>query len=157
MTLPYDPVFDAIRTYLGAPALGTDPAIVGAWDFSIAPLVYENEGDGPPAGEVAPWVAVILDTKMYGQESIGAGADQAGNRWDEDGTLWFHVFTPRGTGSRDARRIAKGLANMFRGKLLLGNQLEFMNADMGAGDPGAENGNYYLLSVSLDWRLIDAQ
>jgi hypothetical protein len=131
--------------------------MAGAWDFSLAPLVYENETDGPPAGEVSNWVSVILDTGLYGQQSIGAGIDQAGNRWDEDGTLWFHVFTPRGTGSREARRIAKGLANMFRGKLLLNNALEFMDADMGAGDPGKENANYYLLSVSILWRRVEAQ
>lgn len=154
---PYDDVFDAIQAYLGTAAFADRPAIAGEWDFALAPLVYENEGDGPPAGEVAPWVLVVLETQLYGQESIGGGQDAGDNRWDERGTLWFHVFTPRGTGSREARRIAKALANMFRGRRLLDDDLEFGEADMGAGDPGAENGNYYLLSVSLDWRRTEAQ
>lgn len=156
--LPYDDVFDAIQTYLGY--TGDSGVVAGEWDFTVAPLVYENETDGPPDGDLAPWVLVILDTQLYGQQTIGAGIERegiAGNRWDEDGTLWFHVFVPRGTKSREARRIAKGLANLFRGKLLLGDALEFLDADMGAGDPGVENGNYYLLSVSIDWRRVEAQ
>jgi hypothetical protein len=151
MNAPYDDVFDAIQGYLGTAAVG------GVWDFNLAKLVYENESDGPPAGDPAPWVLVVLDTQLYAQQSLGGGLEPGQNRWDEDGTVWFHVFTPRGTGSRKARRIGKALANLFRGHLLLDDGLEFLDADMGAGDPGAENGNYYLLSVSLNWRRIEAQ
>jgi hypothetical protein len=154
---PYDDVFDAIRAHLGAAEFGDQPAIAGEWDFNIAPLVYENEGDGAPSGDLSPWVLVVLDTELYGQESIGGGQDAGDNRWDENGTLWFHIFTPRGTGSREARRIGKALANLFRGQRLLDDDLLFGDADMGAGDPGAENGNYYLLSVSLDWQRFEAQ
>lgn len=151
VTVPYDPIFDAIVAYLGD---GTGPT---DWDFSLAPLVYENDTDGPPSGDVSAWVLVVLNSDLYGQQSIGAGVDQAGNRWDESGTLWFHVFTPRGTKSREARRIAKGLANMFRGQLLMSDALEFGDASLGASDPGVEKGNYYLMSVSIDWHVRDAQ
>lgn len=154
---PYDDVFDAIQAYLGYTSLDTGSWVDGIWDRTIAALVYENESDSPPGGEPAPWVMVVLDTNLYGQQSLGNGIDVAGNRWDEDGTLWFHVMTPRGSGSREARRIGKALANLFRGVRLLDDGLEFMDADMGAGDPGKENGNFYLLSVSLDWRRTDAQ
>jgi hypothetical protein len=149
--VPYDDVFDAIQEYLG------QAAVPGQWDFTIAPLVYENETDSAPAGEVAPWVLVILETTLYGQQTVGGGEAPADNRWDEDGKLWFHVFTPRGTNSREARRIAKGLANMFRGTQLLDDQLYFGDADLSSGDPGKENANYYLLSVSLDWYRTEAQ
>lgn len=152
MPLPYDPVFDAIQAYLGETASSG-----GAWDWTVAPLVYENTGNGEPAGEVQGWIAVILDAALYSQQSIGAGIDQAGNRWDEEGTLWFHIFMPRDVGSREARRVAKGLANLFRGKTLINGQLEFLDADLGAGDPGAENANYFLMSVSIGWRYVDAQ
>ena len=151
--LPYDPVYDAIVAFLG----DGKPENGGIWDFSVAPLVYENSADGAPVGVPAPWIAVILDSELYGQQSIGGGKDAGDNRWDEDGTLWFHVFVPRGTGAREARRIAKGLANLFRGETLLDGAIEFGDANLGAGDPGVKNGNYYLLSVSLDWRYVDAQ
>jgi hypothetical protein len=152
---PYDDVYDAIVEYVGD---GT-PEKPGVWDHALAPIVLENQGDGAPAGDVAAWVEMVVDTSLYAQESIGGGADDeaGGNRWDEDGTLWFHVFIARGIGSREARRIAKGLANMFRGKTLLEGELEFGDADMGAGDPGQENGNYYLVSVSITWRRTEAQ
>lgn len=154
VSAPYDPVFDAIQGYLGYTDISNGSWVSGEWDPALAVLLYENEGDGPPAGEVSSWVQIVLDTHLYGQESIGAGT-QAENRWDEDGTLWFHVFTPKGTGSREPRRLGKALANLFRGTVLAGG-LEFGDADMGAGDPGKENGNYYLLSVSIDWRVTDA-
>lgn len=156
MAFPSDPVFDAIREYLGY-TNDSGAWVPGAWDPADGALVYENQGDGAPAGEVATWILVMLNSTLYGQQSIGAG-EQADNRWDESGTLWLHVFTPKGTGSVEARRLAKGLANLFRGNnTLMNGLLEFMDADLGAGDPGKENANYYLMSVSVDWRVIDAQ
>lgn len=148
---PYDDVFDAIQAHLGT------ADVPGEWDFNIAPLVYENETYESPGGDIKPWVKVVLETQLYGQQSIGGGTDPGQNRWDERGTLWFHVFTRRGTGSREARRIAKALANLFRGQTLLDDDLEFGDADLGAGDPGEENANYYLISVSQDWQRVEAQ
>jgi hypothetical protein len=143
---PYDDVFDAIKAHVDAD-----------WDSGLAPIYFENDLEGAPPGDVVFWVEVVLDTALYGQATIGGGDDSGQNRWDETGTLWFHVMGPRGVGSREARRIAKALANLFRGARLLDDQLLFGNADMGAGDPGAKNGNYYLLSVSIDWERTEAQ
>lgn len=145
---PYDPVYDAIKGFLED---GTE-----GWDPSIAALVFENTTNGPPDGSVAPWVLILIESQIYGQESIGGGEEAGGNRWDETGRIWFHVFTPINTDSREARRIAKALVKMFRGKQMLSDRLTFGDADMSAGDPGAENGNYYLLSAGLDWFLTEA-
>lgn len=154
---PNDPVFDAIQAYLGYTDITTQNWVSGIWDPALAPLIYENESDGPPSGELKAWVLVVLDAALYGQQSIGGGQEAGDNRWDENGTLWFHIFTPKGTGSREARRLGKALANLFRGNRLLDDALEFGDADMGAGDPGQENGNYYLMSVSIEWRLTEAE
>jgi hypothetical protein len=144
---PYDDVYDAIVEYLGT------PEVAGEWDQTLAPLYFENTLAGPPPGELGAFVKVVLDTQLYSQETIGAGED---NRWDEAGTLWFHIFTARGVDSREARRIGKALANAFRGRRMLDGDLEFQDADLGAGDPGAENSGYYLLSVSIDWYRTEA-
>ncbi|MBA2708557.1 MAG: hypothetical protein H0U59_12205 [Gemmatimonadaceae bacterium] len=146
MPAPYDDVYDAIKAHIDA-----------NWDASLAAMYMENEFEGEPTTDVGLWVLWVLDTSLYGQQSIGGGIEPGQNRWDEDGTLWFHIFAPKGVGSRESRRIAKALANLFRGRLLLNDDLEFHDADMGAGDPGRENGNYFLMSVSIDWRRTEAQ
>ncbi len=145
---PYDDVYDAIKAHLDA-----------NWDAGLAPIIFENEGGGSPVGETGAWVQMALDTSLYGQQSIGGGENNGpgGNRWDETGTLWFHVFIAKGVGSREARRLGKALANLFRGTALLDGDLEFGDADLGSGDPGQENGNYYLLSVSISWQRTEAQ
>ncbi|MCP1852797.1 MULTISPECIES: phage tail terminator-like protein [unclassified Bradyrhizobium] len=157
MDLPNDEVYDAIRALLGYVDIETGEKVDGQWDFAVAPLVYENEGDSAPSGEISPWVLVMLVSTFYGQESIGGGEGAGDNRWDEEGTLWFHVFTPRNTGAGQARRIAKGLVRMFRGLTLLEDRLEFLAADLASGDPGAENANYYLMSASIAWGLTEAE
>lgn len=155
MTVPYDPTFDAIRDFLGYTDIVTGAVVVGAWDTSIAKLVYENETDGPPAGDPAPWVLVVMTSNFYGQESMGED-EQADNRWDEEGQIWLHVFVPRGTGAREARRIARGLVKLFRGQnSLLGGALEFLDASI-TGEPSNENANYYGMSASVEWRFMDA-
>lgn len=146
LSAPYDDVFDAIKAHVDA-----------NWDSGLAPIYFENDLEGAPPGDVAMWVEVVLDTNLYGQESIGGGDGPKDNRWDEDGTLWFHVMAPRGIGSRESRRFAKALANLFRGTRLLDDELVFGDADMGAGNPGDKNANYYLLSVSIGWLRTDAQ
>lgn len=151
---PYDPVLDAIIDYLGD---GT-PEHPGNWDHDLAPLVYENKSEGAPKGEPQVWVLVLLESDLYGQQTIGGGEDAGDNRWDEEGTLWLHVYTPRNSGTRESRRIGKALANMFRGNnTLVGGRLEFMDAHLGLGDPGRENGKYHLNSISIDWRLVEAE
>lgn len=145
---PYDEVYDAIVHYLGDGSVENP----GQWNHDLAKLYYENTLFGPPPGDIAAWVKVVLDTEMYDQESIGADDGETNeNRWDESGTVWFHVFTARGISSREARRIGKALANAFRGKRFLDDTLHFRGADLGAGDPGEENAGYYLLSVSIEW------
>ncbi len=146
MPAPYDDVYDAIKAHIDA-----------NWDASLAAMYFENDFESEPTSDVGLWVLAVIDTNLYGQQTIGGGLDPGQNRWDEDGTLWFHIFAPKGVGSRESRRIAKALANLFRGRLLLNDALEFLDADMGAGDPARENANYYLMSVSIDWRRTEAQ
>jgi hypothetical protein len=140
-----DAVADAIRAHLTA-------------NWTESPIAWENEPFERPIsddGTPEPFVIFELSGDLYAQKSIGAGT-QAANRWDEDGRLWLHVFVAAGTGNSVVRRHAKQLADLFRGQLLLADSLEFGDASLGAGQPGDDDGAYYSVSVSVDWRRVEA-
>lgn len=139
-----DPVFEAIKEYLG------NGVSTGAWQ--LAPIRYPNDPFEIPDG---PWVDFEIAGQLFGQQSIGAET-QAANRWDEEGQIYLHVIVPTGSGSTRVRGAAWTLASLFRGKTLLSGQLEFLDASIGLGDPGNEEGNSYRVTVSVDWRHWDA-
>ena len=66
------------------------------------------------------------------------------------------MITPRGSGSSNARGTAKALANLFRGKRLLGDDLQFMDAMIGPGAAADENGMWFRTSVEIEWRFWNA-
>jgi len=138
--MPSDVVYDAVRAHLGA-------------NWSETDIAWENENFVPPVE--AGWVAVEVSGTTYAQQSIGAET-QAANRWDEEGVLWVHVFVPTGTGSSTARRRAKAIADIFRGAKLLDDALEFTDASIGLGDVGDDAGATWSITVSIDWRLMEA-
>ncbi|MDR6953787.1 hypothetical protein J2X65_003150 [Ancylobacter sp. 3268] len=134
-----DVVYQAIRD-----------ALIAGW--TVTQIAFENEDFQKPSPP-APWIMLEVTGSFYGQQSIG---DPADNRWDADGVLWLHVFVPVGTGSSTARGYAKTLADLFRGRQLLNETLEFLDASIGLGEPGDDSGNWWRLSVSIDWRRLDA-
>lgn len=141
-----DVVYDAIRGYL-------DPNKGGTW--TETPIAWENEDFTKPEPPVR-WVMVEISGTVYGQQSIGAD-EQRDNRWDEEGTLWLHVFEEVGKGSSAARRVAKALADKFRGARLLSDEsLEFGDAAIGSGERSDDDGNWWRVSVSIDWRRMEA-
>jgi hypothetical protein len=135
-----DEVYDAIREY-----------VTPLWPHTA--ISWPNEDFERPTG--AAFLAVEVFGDLYGQQSIGAD-EQADNRWDEDGQLMFHVFTPRGRGFSSSRGAAKALANLFRGTRLLNDRLEFMDAQVGPGQLADEQGNFHVTTVAIDWRLMEA-
>ncbi len=134
-----DVVYEAIEAYLRA-------------NWTETPLQFENENFDIPSSR--EWVMVEMAGTVYGQQTIGAD-NQADNRWDEEGLLWLHVLVQAGSGSQLARRRCKALADLFRGALLLDDSLEFMDADIGIGAQGDDEGSTYRLSVSVDWRRME--
>lgn len=140
-------VYDAIRARL-----------IASW--STTPIAFENEdtdtaGNVIPPNTQIPWIDVEMTGTLYGQESIGASL-QADNRWDEEGILFLHVLVPSGEGAHDARTYAKSLADIFRGLTLLSGSLEFRDAFIGRGVPGRRDGNWFSITVSIEWRRMDA-
>ena len=135
-------------------------------DFLVAhwiatPLLLENKGATENGLSMPPdtaiyFVEVGFTGKFYGQVSLGASR-QADNRWDETGILFLSVFAPIGDGSRIARTHAKNLADLFRGLLLLGDNLEFTDASIGEGGKSDKyDGAYYMIPVDVDWRRVEA-
>lgn len=133
-------VYDAVRAFLVAHWTGTR-------------IEFENEIFEQTAQET--WIAVEMSSSTYAQQSIGAD-DQADNRWDEDGILWIHIMVPAGTGSSEARRLAKAAADLFRGARLMNDDLEFMDAAIGLGGRDEATGSLWTLSVTVDWRRFEA-
>jgi hypothetical protein len=142
-----DTVYDAVRAYL-----------IEHWIET--PINFENGDRHPeyqefPPNPPAPFVQFEITGTFYGQQSIGAD-EQADNRWDEEGVIWMHILVPVGTGGSEARRLAKRAANLFRGTTLLDGDLEFMDASIGMGAPADDDGNWWRVSVSIDWRRMEA-
>jgi hypothetical protein len=137
-------VFDAIRTYLD----GTGGN--GAWQTT--PIRWENEPLSPLPDS---FIDVEMTGTMYGQQSFGA-IHQENNRWDEEGVLWLHVLTKINAGGSTARTYAKSLADLFRGRTLLNDSIEFRDAFIGRGQSGHEDGMYYRISIYQEWRRMDA-
>lgn len=137
-------VYDAIRGKLEA-----------AW--ASTPIAWPNEDFArpEPGADQSHWVAVIMTGTLYGQESIGESV-QADNRWDEEGILWLHVFSPVGAGERTQRQYCKQLADIFRGLTLLNGSLEFGDASIASGELGDDDGAWWRISVDVSWRRWDA-
>ncbi|MCB1499713.1 MAG: hypothetical protein KDK07_07960 [Bauldia sp.] len=147
-----DAVYDAIKAFLSTPS-----NVAGLADpdtAEVPPIRFENEAFTKP-NPPAPWISVALTGVLYGQQSIGESV-QADNRWDERGHLWLPVFVAAGAGASQPRRLAKKLADLFRGLTLLSGDLEFMDAFIGEGGPAEEEGNWYELPLAIEWRRVEA-
>ncbi len=125
-------VFDALKAFL-----------VAGW--SDTPLVFENE-DWPLDTEPAAFVYVEIFGGSYAQESVGAPGN---NLWRESGSLQMHVFVPNSSGTRTARVHADALADLFKEVEVSG--VRFREMSIGAGEPGKQDGNYFPMTVTVDW------
>ena len=147
-----DAVYDAIKDFLDTPANVTSLAdsVTGA----VPTFRFENEQFDQPNPPV-PWVAMALTSHSYGQVSIGA-SEQADNQWQEDGDLWLSVFVPINSGASRARQLAKQLADLFRGRQMLSDTLEFLDAFIGGAGPAPDEGNWFELDLIIQWRRVEA-
>lgn len=137
-----DVVFETIRAH-----------VLANWNY--LPIRWPNETFDEPHAADPSWVQFEIFGTSYGQQTFGMD-QQADNRWDEDGLIWFHVMTPRGRGVSAARGAAKSLANLFRGLRLLGDDLVFYDASIGPGGPASEEGLWFMTSVCIEWRFWNA-
>jgi hypothetical protein len=110
-------------------------------------LVFENEV-WPVPDNPESFLFVELLGGIYAQASLGAEPVTA-NLWRESGEVRGHVLVKSGTGTLLARQYAQAFANLFRGVEL--GSITFYDASIGAGEPGDDDGNYFRMTVSIDF------
>ena len=115
--------------------------------WTATPIFFENES-WQVASTPAHFVYVEIFGDIFDQASLGADP-RTGNLWRERGQLYLHVMTVRDSGSRQARLLAGQLVDLFRGQDI--GTLTFLDASIGAGDPGKADGNYYAMTATIDW------
>ena len=109
-------------------------------------IQWPNERFSQPSGEL--WMAV----EATGDTLEPVGVD--GVVWQESGRAYVHIFTPVGQGSVDARTLAKAVANVFRG-IPGPSVVTYYGASIGVGQAANVEGNWWLLSVDVQWRYQD--
>jgi hypothetical protein len=125
-------------------------------NWTTTPLVYQTTDTAPPlsaGGNLRPYVFVEITHNSTYQASIGSES-RATNLWREDGLVFFHIYTPTSAdGSVDlSDQYADAMVELFRG-VQIAPDLKFGNFTGDVGGPGDDNGNYYRVSLSVEWDL----
>ena len=119
--------------------------------FVECPVVWENE-EYRPGQDIALYVMAEFIGTYYSRESIGSG-DPMSERYDEGGYVIFNILARRGKGSRDAHRIGRMIADLFRGRRLLPDEsLEFLDASIGGGEKADVEGAWWMMPVEIEFR-----
>jgi hypothetical protein len=139
-------VYQAIKTLLDA-------------EWTLTPIAYENtdtdkDGAALPPSPQRIFVEVELTGTSYEMQSMGENPI-AQNRWDEEGILYLNVNVPKGKGALAGRTIAKQLVDIFRGRQLLSDALQFGDAGIGQGQPAQLAGNWWMIPAWVCWRMVD--
>jgi hypothetical protein len=124
--------------------------IAAGWTF--APVITQNVAGSPPeqtGTDPTPYLFIEISNNSTEQASTGE-AEPDGNRWDEYGQVFFHIYTPSGSGVALSDQYADAIVDLFRGQTLATN-IEFHDFSGDVGGPGDVDGNYYRVSVSVDW------
>lgn len=114
--------------------------------FSTTPVAWPNEQFAHPEPP-SIWLAVEMTGDVLAPVELGA------NVWQEEGRLLVHVFAPVGTGTEDARTTAKQVANTFRA--IASDPIIYLGASIGHGETSDDQGMWWRLTVSVDWRYQD--
>ena len=129
---------------------------VAAWDDARSRL--ESAGLGVPIHwpnepfilpePPALWVSVDMTGDFAAPIELGPNG-----AWQEDGELVAHVYAPTGTGTRDARVLAGGILDTFRG--LLSGAVAYTSGSIGNGVTEETDGAWWRLTVTVAYRYQD--
>lgn len=112
------------------------------------PIEWPNEPFQQPDASSGIWLSVegTADVAM----PIELGQDAG---WIEQGRIFFHVYSPSGAGSDDARTLAKRIANLFRG--IGPANIRYTSASIGAGQLDDPDGSWWRLTVWVAYKFQD--
>ena len=111
---------------------------------------WPNEPFQPPkVGSDTPLWAEVQDVGE-GQLPIELSGNGA---WEERGRVLFTIYAPAHSGTLQARRMAKSIANLFRG--LPPRPVVYLDASVGSGQIVDEKGNVWGLLLSIGFKYQD--
>lgn len=100
------------------------------------------------------------DTAMYlAIETTANSADRieiTGQVWEEEGQVWVHVTMPSSTSQRPGIVLRKAVADVFRFADGMPPGLVYLGWSAPPPDAGSTTGNWYRLSLAVDYRYQDA-
>ena len=117
------------------------------------PISWPNEPFAKPqpfnnANVPQPWLVVRMTSDVLEPIELGGAV------WQEEGRLYVDVMVPTGSGSDTARTLAKAAADVFRGVSI--GPLTYLGGSIGNGITADENGEWWCLTVVIDWRYQDS-
>ncbi len=110
------------------------------------PIEWPNEPFEQPTSGL--WLSVQMESGFLGPVEVG------GKVWQEEGTLYVEVIAQNGTGTLPSRALGKQIVDLFR-QIPPPESVVYLSAGLGSGAPRGTDGNWWSLTVSVDWRYQD--
>lgn len=123
-----------VRTAIETDGLGGVPVRWPAEPWSLP---------NPPA----LWVAVDMAADVAGPIELGAAG------WQERGYVYATIMVPNGHGTAGARTLAKRIVDLLR--LRTPSAIVYDGASIGTADPDTDDGAWWRLQVTIDYRYQD--
>lgn len=133
------------------------------WADAVARITAATGAGQPLAGLTVEWPneaftrpdqAPFLSVEMAG-DGMGAIEMSGTGAWQERGQLFVHILAPTGTGTTAIRAIAKAVSNLFRNVSAEANALLYERQSIGMGEPEEDDGPWWVMSVSVEWKYTD--
>lgn len=113
------------------------------WANEVRPALTPD-----PDGYRPTWIAVDMAADDLAPIEMGPNG-----AFQEEGYLVVRIFTPRNAGTRDARILAKTIANLFRGRP--SGPVIWGRASLGEGTTDDTDGMWWLMTIHVDYRYQD--
>ncbi len=121
-------------------------ALIEAANLGVT-IAWPNEPFTEPSNDDL-WLIVEIVGGAGGPIELGQKA-----WWEFTGAINIYVNAPIGSGSAAALTLSKQVLNVFRG--LPERAVVYLSGEIGAGEPGTDDGRWWRLPVSIEFRYQD--